>query len=475
MDDKMLKSNQEAAYASWINYLNDLRLERLSSELATQERNFQSAISELDEMYSLAKETVVSNRGGQKGVHGFIAEIYQTGIENAKDKYNGISPKTVWVNDNSVADLNRGKTGIQLKFCEKNMSLDAIESHMEKYPDWASKGNKYMIPKDHYDKIKYYLSISEDAANKMPKSTDKFKMSEWKKVHEMFGSGKINLNKLEPSELTYKQVQKGNMTRTFHKQQKELSELNEQKQADINAAHKPSFAEGAKASLISGAIEGGVSLVTAIIQEKKKTGKKISEFTSENWKTILGKTGYGTFKGVVRGATLYAVTFNGFMNSFVANGFVTGAFSIAELIYKKNKYGLSNEQFKSECENAILSTAVSTVSSMLGNTLIPIPVLGAVIGNTIGQLLLQIANQDKEIRQYAEEVKKVREALDKEYQDFLTALLIREQQFVELMELAFVPDYNQAFQGSVQLATAVGVDDDQILKTVEDIDNYFTN
>ena len=475
MNDEILKTNEEAAYASWINYLNDLRLERLSSELATQERNFQSAISELDEMYSLAKETVISNRGGKNGVHGFIAEIYQTGIENAKNRFNGISPKTVWVNDNSVADINRGKVGIQLKFCEKNMSLDAIENHMEKYPDWVSKGNKYMIPKDHYEKIKYYLSISEETANKMPRSTDKFKFSEWRKVHDMFGSSKINLNKLEPSDLSYKQVQKGNMTRTFHNQQKELNELNEQKQADINAAHKPSFAEGAKTSAISGAIEGGVTLVTAIIQEKKKTGKKISEFTSENWKNILGKTTYGTFKGAVRGATLYAVTFNGLMNSFVANGLVTGAFSIAELIYRKNKYGLSKEQFISECENALLSTAVSTVSSMIGNTLIPIPVLGAVIGNTIGQLLLQIANQDKEIKLYAEEVKRIRETQEKEYRDFLEALLVREKQFFDLMELAFVPDYNQAFQGSVQLATAVGVEQNEILKTMDDIDDYFTN
>lgn len=39
---------------------------------------------------------------------------------------------------------------------------------------------------------------------------------------------------------------------------------------------------------------------------------------------------------------------------------------------------------------------------------------------------------------------------------------------------SFSPDYNIAFQGSIELAVSCGVDEVDILKNEEEIDNYFT-
>lgn len=44
-----------------------------------------------------------------------------------------------------------------------------------------------------------------------------------------------------------------------------------------------------------------------------------------------------------------------------------------------------------------------------------------------------------------------------------------------MLELAFDPDVNIAFDGSIALADYGGVAKDQILRSKADIDNYFMN
>lgn len=47
-------------------------------------------------------------------------------------------------------------------------------------------------------------------------------------------------------------------------------------------------------------------------------------------------------------------------------------------------------------------------------------------------------------------------------------------EYHDICALAFNPDVNKAFMGSIRLAKESHVPEEQILKTIEDIDNYFT-
>ena len=47
------------------------------------------------------------------------------------------------------------------------------------------------------------------------------------------------------------------------------------------------------------------------------------------------------------------------------------------------------------------------------------------------------------------------------------------ERFKDLEKLAFDEDVNIAFEGAVELAVEVGVSSDMILKTKDDIDNFF--
>lgn len=59
-----------------------------------------------------------------------------------------------------------------------HLSLQAIRMHLKDYPDFLDNGGVYQIPEDHYEKIKWLLSISEKEANKISTSTGDFSLKQ---------------------------------------------------------------------------------------------------------------------------------------------------------------------------------------------------------------------------------------------------------------------------------------------------------
>lgn len=184
---KVAKSNQEQAIASWINYLNQIRLDRLMETLKVQDVNLAEALSTLNDTLSIINKSIIErNRGGIKGMHGFIAEVAECGVGNARREILGKLPNYVWINDNGPADLIRDGVQIQQKFVASgnHLSLQAIKQHFSVYPWFIDNGGKYQIPQDHYEKIKYLLSITRQQADKLPTTTGEFSLKQWKEVHD---------------------------------------------------------------------------------------------------------------------------------------------------------------------------------------------------------------------------------------------------------------------------------------------------
>ena len=58
---KIAKSSQEQAVASWINYLNQIRLDRLMEALRTEEDNLKKALSTVNETLKTISRDIVNN------------------------------------------------------------------------------------------------------------------------------------------------------------------------------------------------------------------------------------------------------------------------------------------------------------------------------------------------------------------------------------------------------------------------------
>ena len=480
---KMIKNGQEQAVASWINYLNQVRLDRLMEALQKEELNLNEAMSTIGETLKTISRDIVNNgkgRGGQYGMHGFIAEVAECGIGNAREQIEGKAPIYEWINDNGPEDLRRGATLIQQKFVNGggHLSLQAIRMHLNAYPDFLDNGGVYQIPEDHYEKIKWLLSISEKEANKMPTSTGDFSLKQWREVHEFFKNGDIPLDKVEPSKLKYSEVQKGTYEQTFSKEKDSLRKRNQERKEQAYNKSKPTLSEGAKATAAVAAIEGAMALCLGIA-EKRKSGKKFNAFDEEDWKEIAATTGKGTLKGSIRGASIYTLTNYTATPAAVASAMVTATFGIAEQAYQLKQGNVNEQRFIENTEMLCLDASVSALSSFAGQILIPVPVLGAVIGNTVGTMMYQIAKdnlsarEQKIFEEYAEAVRQLDVSLQDQYQEFVDEIGKDTKLFMELLNRAFAPDIRVAFEGSIDLAKSCGVPVDEILDSKEKIASYF--
>lgn len=480
---KVVKSDQEQAVASWVNYLNQVRLERLMNALRQQDLNWEQAMVTLKHTLStIDKEIIDRNRGGFKGMHGFIAEVAECGVVNAREQVEGRMPIYEWINDNGPADLIRNGVEIQQKFSASgnHLSLQAVTQHFRKYPDFLSRGSKYQIPEDHYEKIKYLLSISKEQANKMPTSTGEFSLKQWQEVQDFFEKGDISLKDLEPSKLKYDQIQANRIADTIEAEKKSLKETDQKIRDNAYEASKPTVQQGVKVAVGAAAIEGSVAFVSAITK-KRRVGRKIADFSTEDWQEILKETGIGTAKGGIRGVSIYMLTNFTATPAAVASSLCTASFGIAEQAHLLRSGRITEDEFIMNSEVLCLDTAVSALSSFVGQAVIPIPVFGAVIGNTIGTLMYQVAKDNlskkerKLIASYLRYLDDLEIELNKKYHKYIDELNKGLCAYYSILERAFSPNYEEALCGSVELAMSLGVPSEELLKSVSEVDDYFLN
>lgn len=477
----LVKSSQEQAVGAWINYLNQVRLDRLVEALSKQKINLANAMETIETAFTTIKDDIIfRSRGGDKGMHGFIAEIAECGIGNARQQIVGKSGIYVWINDNGPDDLRRGAEAIQQKFVQAGgyLSLRAVAEHLRNYPEYLSEGHKYQIPKDHYDKIMAYLAMPADVANKLPTSTGEFSLRQWKEVHAFFAANNIDPSKLEPSILEYGDVQQSTIGYTFDKEKEHLQELDQKQRYFYYQESKPTLAEGAKTTVAAATIEGATSFVMAIVR-KCKAGKKIKEFNQSDWVEIAGDSAKGTLKGGIRGSSIYVLTNFTATSAAVASAITTAAFGVAEQAYLYRNGTIDESQFIENSEMLCLDASVSALSSFAGQVIIPVPILGAVIGNAVGTMIYQISKdslsaKEKEIIEgYLKELGELDEKLAIEYQQYIEKLNQNFAVYMELLAAAFYPDVERALDGSVELAKYMGVLDEKILDSYDKIASYF--
>ncbi len=477
---KLAKSNQEQAVAAWVNYLNQLRLDHLLSALNRQEVNLKDALASIDKAIGIIESRVVeTNRGGVKGMHGFIAEIAEVGVGDARSQILGDGKAYVWKDDNGPVDLVRSGVDIQQKFYAASFSLGAITEHLQKYPDFVKNGGKYQVPSDQFEVIeKLHDMPREEAGRFLTRSGDGPSLKDWERVQAFFDDGSVDFDSLEPSKLEYSEVQVGTYRPTLEAEKESLRATNKSRRDDAYQESGPKLQEGVQATLAAAAIEGGTTFVLAVIK-KRREGKKLKEFTSEDWIGITGDTGFGFAKGGVRGLSIYNLTNFTATPAAVASSIVTAAFGIAEQANKLRRGEIDELAFIENAEIVSLEAAVSALSSFAGQALIPVPMLGAVIGNTVGTIMYQAVSSSLSTReaalieQYLSEQRELDEQLAAEYRELIEKHDASMSDYLEVLERAFSPDVEVALLGSVELALGLGVPTEDVLDSEDKVFAYF--
>ena len=126
-DKHAIDNNVAQGIAAYIDYLNQLRVSTLMDTLRQILNNETGQLKDLAERQAnalrnldLANQNVMnivnSGRGGENGMHGFIAEFAQTGIANARRAFEGLEKSTITLNNNGPADLLINGKPVQVKF-----------------------------------------------------------------------------------------------------------------------------------------------------------------------------------------------------------------------------------------------------------------------------------------------------------------------------------------------------------------------
>ncbi len=480
--EKVVKSTQEQAVAAWIGLINQMRIDDLIENLNRQDQNLDSAMESMNWALGKIEDFVIANRGGNKGVHGFIAEVAECGLENAQSLVHGDKPAMEWVNDNGPADLLRNGVEIQVKFVNAGgkFSLDAVAAHLQKYPDFLDKDGIYQIPKDHLDAVRSLYEMPKEEAAKLASSTGGPSYSTWKSIHEFFDSRGFSIDDLEASKFEYSEVQKNAIADKMTEEKCRLADESERIKKDIYEEHKPTPQEGAKAVAAGAVLEAGTAFAISM-KRHLENGKRIGDLTQDDWEEIAKDSGMGLVKGGVRGGAVYWLNNYTATPSSVASALVTASFGVAECAYRFRSGELTEIEFIESSEIACLDASVSAFSSFVGQVIIPVPVLGALFGNAVGTTVYELGKDFYDKREaellahYAQELKTLDTELDGEYAACISGLRENMSAYISLLEKAFSPNVAMAFSGSVELAASLNVPDGEILHTREEVDDFFLN
>lgn len=472
------KTTQDQAVASWIDSLNQLRMNELLQKLSQENLKFEEVVAELQ----LAKEFIANPDhilGSMKSKHGEIAEHLQVHISNARNIMNGLRPEFTFegVGRTAPEDYLKGAIQIQSKFYvgdDGRRSFIAVLEHLDKYPDFIKNGGIYEIPNNQHKELVKLLHLK-------PSEMTKTQWNLLEKIREFEAHEGVSFEStINPTVIDYRDSQLGTASGVVEKEQAKLQQQSQQNKNQAYQNSKPTMGEATKVMGVSAVLEGGTSFALAIYQ-KRKQGRKLSDFTEKDWKEVGCDTTKGTLKGAVRGGAVYGLTNFTATPAAVATSFVTASYGISSLAIQMKRGNLTTEEFVEQSEIVCLDASVSAISSLLGQAMIPVPILGAIIGNVCGTFMYHIGKQylgEHEallLKNYKQGLDLLTLSLDIRYKELIQQLEKEFNKFSSLVQLAFDTDVNKAFESSIELARYVGVKEDKILKNIQEIDDFFLN
>ena len=480
------KDTVRRAYAEMttacIDARNRARIESQLDAMRCQDTNLDAALSSLAKARSTIDEKIIAlNRGGARGMHGFIAEVAEVGIRNARNSLAGRPADCEWINNNGAVDILRSGVPIQQKFVESGgmYSLDATIKHLHRYPDFIDGEGVYQIPRDHYKTVlKLYLTPRQEAVRTLNRSGGVPSFKDWEHVQAFFRDSGLKMSDIEPSMLTYSEVQPHTIHDTLSENSRELRRQDRRKRQAIRRKHAASVSEGLRVTAGAAAFEGATTLAM-IIATKLKEGRRLRDLDQQDWREIITASSSGAVTGAIRGASIYALTNLAATPATAANAFVTTGLGVAEQAYLLRNGSISETEFVESTQLLCLESAVVALSATIGQTIIPIPVLGAVIGGTTGSILSQVVEDGLNARERElaarlfEENRALDAQLESEWRQHLDRLKANMEVFLSLVvEMASV-DAVAACEASVALARRLGIPSEDILDTPEKARAYF--
>lgn len=459
--------------AQLVERINSIRIDTTKQLLNGQDGAFRHAIEQIDKVrvFLGSPEKILGNPLTK---HGEIAEQVEVGIRNARSliEREGFVATFDGVGRTAPEDFLVDGVAVQSKFINgANGGLNHVLEHMDKYKNFGRDGSYYQIPKDQYETITRVMNGDNSPLN------DKSVRAILAKVKEIeHESGKSFQEVVKPSLQNYADPQQGKVLETLSNEEGKLTERNEQRKEQILSENGPSLAGAAQAAAIAGAVGGAVGL-TASLYAKYKEGKNVfkGNFTADDWADVGIDTGKAAIGGSIAGGSIYLMTNYAGMAAPFAGAVVSAAKGVSALVADYNANKIDLDELVSLGTVVCAESAIVGIATAAGQTLIPIPVVGAVVGSVAGKMLADFLKGQST---------QVQAAIDARMKDYLAAVDQRCQVVLDeineafdrlgdLMTAAFDVERNtKLMQSSVALALSLGVSPEVLITNHDELDAF---
>lgn len=251
INEQIIDNNVEQGIAAYVDYLNSIRLSDLAhalekilttetTKLAELSTRTSRALSELGLAKTEIENLININRGGESGVHGFIAEFAETGIRNARDVFQNLQKSVSLLNNNGSADILLNGKEVQMKFYA-NILKELHQASKYRTMDM-------MLPRDHLEIIKQIM----DGAKTVEYNGNRLTITQINNIkrgieEECVSRGMSYHEWLKSSLLKYKEVQRATIDKTLYNEENEIKRqsINQEKQIKKNAGEEKAEAHQA--------------------------------------------------------------------------------------------------------------------------------------------------------------------------------------------------------------------------------------
>jgi hypothetical protein len=233
---------------------------------------------------------------------------------------------------------------------------------------------------------------------------------------------------------------------------------------------------------MKGALVGAGVRLTFNIYQKVRAGRNPfkGQFSLDDWKELGGAAAEGGIQGGVAAGAIFALTNYADLAAPFAAAFVSSTMAVGSLARSYSAGDIDFDEFVELGQLACGEGAIVAIATAVGQTVLPLPALGALVGAVAGRILAE------QLKAWGgAESERVRQAIDQRVSACLAELQDAERIVVqraleafdrlgELTVAAFDLQINGELllQASIALAEAHGVDSDTILRSPEDVDRY---
>lgn len=352
-----------------------------------------------------------------------------------------------------------------------------MSEYRRKYENFGTDSSYYHIPEDYHETIKKVLG-GESVEGLTDRTVHKIQQNV-QEIEKL--SSKSFDNVVKPSNSQYGEVQQGKIHDTLDSHEQELSGENKQIKENIRTDAQPNLRDMAQVAAKGALIGGGIRLAFKLY-EKYKQGKNpfLGDYTVEDWKELGIDTAKGATVGGIAAATIYGLTNYAGLSAPLAASFVSASQSIASLVKSLNSGEISFDQFTEMSQLVCIESAAVGLASALGQAVIPVPILGAVLGTIAGRMVINFskkyfAKETESLKHRMEEYyNQCLTKIDQTYQAVVSRIIAEYEKLGDLTKAAFNTSKNVALrlQASIELAEAYEVSDVKIIHNINELDAF---